>query len=346
MSEKKLTTAVLGLKDGGEALLEAIVGLDVFELVAVADKNSELVEKTAKQYGCKAFDDYRQFVVSNELDALIVAAGLYSCQQYVKSAIRKKFNVLKLPPVGRDFGEASELAKLARENEVIFTVASASRFSQRHKILQEFIEQQEERPLLITASCGYSSANRPGWYNDPKLAGGGVLLKNCYGVIDELVTAFGVPEQVYSTNTNTAADRRQRHALAEDIAVVIMRFSDNFCVNLVAKRSSGENERSETLEFHYRDKVVTVSDRSFNVSDIEGKNLTKKRFGEESGSAMRQMLESFALSCLEPEENKPVSTAAEHLSNIAVIEAAYLSARTQMPEEPGRILTMAEISPV
>ncbi len=235
-----------------------------------------------------------------------------------------------------------ELAKLAEENEVVFSVASAQRFSKKYSILREFIEEQEEKPLLITAVCSYSQESRPAWYNDPQLAGGGVLLKNCYGFVDEVVIVFGVPEQVYSTNTNMAADRQQRHALTEDIAVVVMRFSDNFCVNLVAKRASGESGRSETLELYYRDKVVTVSGSSLAVSDVEGKKLKGKRFDEDGDSDMRQMFESFALSCLEPEENKPVSTLREHLNNMAVIEAAYLSARTQMPEEPGRILAMSE----
>ncbi|MGD9109467.1 MAG: Gfo/Idh/MocA family oxidoreductase [Phycisphaerales bacterium] len=342
MSEKELRTAVLGLKEEGEGLLETIAGSEHYKLIAVADKDSELVERVAQRYGCSAFDDYRQFVIGNELDVLVVAAGLYSCEQYVKSAIRKKFNILKVPPAGRDFGEAVELAKLAEENEVIFTVASAQRFSKKYSVLREFVEQQEERPLLITAVCSYSRQTRPAWYGDPKLAGGGVLLRDCYGFIDELVLAFGVPEQVYSTNTNMAADRQQRHALTEDIAVVVMRFSDNFCVNLVAKRSSGENEKSETLELYYRNKVVTVSDSSLTAVDVEGKKLKSKRFGQDDDSDMCQMLESFALGCLVPEENKPVSTMREHLNNMAVIEAAYLSARTRMPEEPGRILAMTD----
>lgn len=340
MSEKELRTAVLGLKEGGEGLLEAMAGLEHYKLVAVADKDSELVERVAQRYGCSAFDDYRQFVIGNELDVLVVAAGLYSCEQYVKSAIRKKFNILKIPPAGRDFGETVELAKLAEENGIIFTVASEKRFNRKYSVLREFINEQEEKPLLITAVCSYSRQTRPAWYSDPQFSGGGVLLRDCYGFVDELVLAFGVPEQVYSTNTNMAADRQQRHALTEDIAVAVMRFSGNFCVNLVAKRSSGENEKSETLELYYRNKIVTVSDSSLTAIDIEGKKLKGKRFGQDDDSDMRQMLESFALSCLVPEENRPVSTVREHLNNMAVIEAAYLSARTQMPEGPGRILAM------
>lgn len=342
MGGKELRTGVLGLREGREALLETMAELEYFKLTAVADKDSELADKVAKRYGCNAFDDYRQFVISNELDALIVAAGLYGCEQYVKSAIRKKFNVLKVPPAGRDFGEAVELAKLAEENKIVFSVASADRFSKKYSVLRDFMEGQQEKPLLMTASCSYSHRSWPAWYNDPKLAGGGVLLRDCYGFIDELVLAFGVPEQVYSVNTNMAADRQQRLALTEDIAVVVMRFSDNFCVNLVARRSSGEDERSETLELYYRDKVVTVSDSSLTGIDVEGKKLKSKRFGQDSGSENGRMLEGFAMSCLEPEENKPVSTVREHLNNMAVIEAAYLSGRTQMPEEPSKILAMTD----
>jgi hypothetical protein len=46
---------------------------------------------------------------------------------------------------------------------------------------------------------------------------------------------------------------------------------------------------------------------------------------------------------LSPDKNKLASSGRENLKNMAVIESAYLSARTGFPEEPGRILQMASL---
>jgi hypothetical protein len=56
---------------------------------------------------------------------------------------------------------------------------------------------------------------------------------------------------------------------------------------------------------------------------------------------MRGLLKDFAQSILSPDENKLCSSGRENLKDMAVIESAYLSARTGFPEEPGRILQMA-----
>ena len=56
---------------------------------------------------------------------------------------------------------------------------------------------------------------------------------------------------------------------------------------------------------------------------------------------MIELLEDFAMSVRSPETNKLCSSARENLQDMAVIESAYLSARTGFPEEPGRILQMS-----
>ena len=56
---------------------------------------------------------------------------------------------------------------------------------------------------------------------------------------------------------------------------------------------------------------------------------------------MTELLKNFAQSILLPDENKLCSGGRENLKDMAVIESAYLSARTGFPEEPDSILQMA-----
>jgi predicted dehydrogenase len=341
MSEGKLKTAVLGLDDKGRLLLEAASKIDYFVIAAVADKDATLAESTGYKYKCEHYDDYRQLIMQNQFDCLLVAAGIHSCDEHIKMAMKKKTNVLKLAPPARNFQEAAEFVRLAEDENIKFAVANPRRFAQSSLALRQFLQQGRlEQISLITAFYTVSNENINIWQTDPKLAGGGVLLHNCYQIIDQIVWNLTTPQQVYSLNTNTAGDRQQRSYLTEDTAVVTMKFADTSFGNLIASKVFGPEQ--EILKVYGKDKILTVSNARFIISDGLGRVSEESEYDDNELIWHTALLENFALSTLLPDKNKLCSTARENLNDMAVIEAAYLSARTGMPEEPARILKMAQ----
>lgn len=345
MSEGKLKIAVLGLDGRGQLLLEAASQLDLFQIQAVADKDAKLTEKLALKYNCTAYDDYRQLIIKNQLDCLLVAAAIHDCDEYIKIAMKKKTNILKLAPPARNFQEAAEFVRLAEGGNIKFAIANPMRFARSFFALREFLQQGRiEQIFLIIASCNVGSEHINKWQTDPKLAGGGVLLHNCYQIIDQIVSNFPTPQQVYSLNTSTAGDRQQRSYLTEDTAVVTMKFNDTLFGNLIASKVFGPQQ--ETLKVYGRDKILTVSNARFVVSDGLGQVSEESEYGDDELIQHTALLKNFALSILLPDKNKLYSSARKNLNDMAVIEAAYLSARTAMPEEPDRILKMAQTKPI
>ncbi len=356
MSQSKLKTAVLGLDDGGQRLLKAATQTDYFQIQAVADRDTTLAEKTADEYKCVFYDDYRQLVIQNQLDCLLIAAGMYSCEKQIRTAMKKKFNVLKLAPAARNFEEAAEFVQLAKDENIKFAVANPLRFAQSFLALGDFLQQGRiEQVFLITAFCNFGqphqqdqkqhkelSTSQRIWQTDPKLAGGGVLLRSCYGIIDQIILKFGVPEQIYSLNMNQAQDKQQRLYLAEDTAVITMKFNDVLIGNIIAFQRDGIGPREELLRIYGKDKVLTVNDRKLAVSDGLKQTTEELVYDDEELCRMTGQLTNFALSILSPTEHKLNSSAEENLRVMAVIDSAYLSARTGMPEEPGRILKMSQ----
>src|SRR4030067_2014442 len=98
MSAGRLKTAVLGISERGVSLLEAAQGVEELEIVAVADRETNLAEKVAAESNCAFYNDYRQLIIQNQLDCLLVAAPIHTCDEYVRVGIKKWFNVLKLAP--------------------------------------------------------------------------------------------------------------------------------------------------------------------------------------------------------------------------------------------------------
>ena len=340
MDESKLKTAVLGLNDDGGVLLEAASQTDYFQIQAVADKDTKLAEKMGEQYGCSAYDDYRQLLTANRFDCLLVAAGMYSCDEYVRTAMKKKLHILKVAPAGRNFEEAAQFVRLAEDEGIKFAVANPGRFAPGFAAMRNFLEQDRIRqPFLISAVCNLGGQCQPAWHTDQKLAGGGVLLRNCYQIIDQIIYNFSIPQQVYSLTTSMAEDRQQRLYRTEDTVVVTMKFTDTLVANLIAGRTFGPTQ--QFLKLYGKNKILTVSSDQFIISDGAGNVTEQMQYDHEVLCRWSKLLENFALSILQPDKNRLSSSSRENLKNMAVIESAYLSARTGMAEEPARIPEMA-----
>ncbi len=368
MQDGKLKTAILGLDDAGKFLLEATKKNSHFNIAAVADKDGKVAGEVATDCKCAAYDDYRQLITQNHFDCLLVAEGIHSCGEYIRTAMKKKFNILKLAPPARNFEEAAQFVHTAEDENIKFAVAKLGRFTQSFLTLRQFLQEDNPgnqasvqhaaskqipaafntlknkwEPFLVTAFC--TTGNKPcqSWQSDPKLAGGGVLLHYCYEIIDQITWNFGIPQQVYCLNTNTVGDRQQRLYLTEDTAVVIMKFSDTFFVTLLTSNTLGSEQKF--LKLYGKDKILTVGNTRFVISDsLEQKNETLK-YTDNDLVCMTKLLENFVLSILSPENNRLCTSGKEDLKNMAVIESAYLSARTGFPEEPGRILEMQRLKP-
>ena len=344
MSQGKLKTAILGLTDKGQQLLTAAAQSEQFDIAAVADADAELAEKIAHRYGCEAFDDYRQLVIQNQLDVLIVAAPPHLCDEHMRAAMKKKFNILKLIPPALDFEQTAELIRLAKSEKVRFAAAHSHRFRPGFRKLADYLESQNAKDFhLITGVCNLQiNLDHPSqrWLSDPQLAGGGVLLRSCYELIDLIVRNFGIAQQVYCVSTNQAPDKQQRLSITEDTVVLTMKFSDTLVANLVASRVFGPP--GQMLKIHTKDGFLTASGANFILYDNLGNIVDRFEPESTESDSTAKMLETFADSLLSPDKNRPFDKENSDLITMAVIESAYLSARTAMPEEPLKVLEMVK----
>jgi UDP-N-acetyl-2-amino-2-deoxyglucuronate dehydrogenase len=344
MGAEKLKTAVLGLSNNGSALLEAVEATGLYDIIAVADRDTEIAERTALRYECPAFDDYRQLIMRNKPEVLFVTAPLHISEEFIRIAIKEGIHIIRLVPAGLDFESTADFIRMARKNDVRYFVANFWRPEPGFARLREHLKATAIEDFhLIQAVCNF-----PGeiddihsrWLSDPKMAGGGVLLRNCYEMIDLIVFNFGVPAQVYSINTNHAPDRQQRLSITEDTAIVTMKFSDTLLGNLMASRTFGPPV--EVLRLHTAENVLAVKADSFTIQDNDGNIIEDTKFQADKSDCMKKTLTKFAQSLLSPDEYPLANAEEADMNNMAVIESAYLSAKTAAPEEPQRILNMVK----
>jgi len=323
-------------------MLDAAAASGRFQIKAVADLDQQKAEKAAAEHGCEAYTDYRQLVVQNQLDCLLVAAETHTCDEQIRTAIRRKFNILKAAPPARTFAEAMEYVELAQAEKVQFAIANPGRFRTGYLMARDLIAQGRLGHIcLIAACCTFGNTDRPAWQIDPQVAGGGVLLHDCYQILDQVLWSFPLPEQVYALKTNYAPDKQQRLCLTEDTAIVSMRFSDAFMGSLVATRSNEIGAGRAGVEIHGKEARLTIADNEVTLVARDSRDNRTWQYQEDEQVLMERLLSSFALGLLTPNEHEFPGSGADGLRNMAVLESAYLSAKTGFPEEPARILRMA-----
>ncbi len=343
MSEKRFKAGILGLNDKGQALLQAAEKSGLYQIVAVAGRDPEILAQTARKYNCPAFEDYRQLVVRNQLDILFVAGSMHFCDEQVRAAMKKGCDVLRVVPPGLDFEQAVQLVLTAHKEKVRYIVANVWRFAPSFEALGRYLTRQNKDSFhLITAVCNQPQGlddPRDRWLTDPKLAGGGVVMYNCYELIDQILLHFDIPQQVYSLNTNRAPDRQQRLSITEDTAVLTMRFSDKLIGNLVCSRTFGPVQTE--LRIHSNDGFVSVTRDSFTVHDNQGNITEQNNYSFEEDALLVRLLENVAMNACDADRHKLFVGRGDDLKTMAVIQAAYLSARTAAPEEPTKLLDLA-----
>ncbi len=342
--EHTLKIAAIGLGEATEAWLEIAWDSPHYTIVAVGDERAELTETFARKYECQGFTDYRQLILQTGAEFVLFGGAIHLCAEFIRLAIQEKRHVLKTWPPALDFEQLAEFHRMAQKHEVLFLVTQHGRFGLPFEHIRDYIAKPEPEQSwhLISAVChtpmGDIEPNRR-WLNDPSTAGGGVVLQNCYDLIDELVLCFGLPQRVYALTVNQAPDRSQRLSLTEDTAIITMQFSDNLIAQLCASRTLGPSRRH--LRVHGQLQHLTATEDEVVIYDNSGELLEKKHYPDDDVPARRRMLDNLALSLLDTENHVFYPEYGCDLRTFAVIEAAYLSNRTGMPEEPGRILSLA-----
>ena len=328
-----LRTGIIGVGGYGAKVLAEIGRNDSFIVKAIADRNMELAKGYALQYDATPYDDYRSLIVEEKLDVLFLALPTFLCGECIQLAAKAGIHVFKETPLARTLPEAMQWVEQLEKAQAQFHIGAEKRFAPGYLHAHQFLQKQRIGSVyLVRGECFMSypdTRGEFGWRGDPVLSGGGVLLEEAYHLIDQIVWSLGTPERLYSLNTNHCSKRTLPPYRTEDTMVLTMKFPDGAMGNLLCSWMTGPS--SERLLFHGTEGSMEASPDTLRIYDPKGNVLREENYQVDEAWLISQQIRLFADSLLNPEV-KPVNIAREHLVNVAIIEAAYLSGRTQLPE--------------
>jgi len=327
---KRLKVALLGLQGVGTELLRAAQADDQFELVAIAEADSETLRREAEGLSVPLFADHRSAIVESVqlgLDAVLITLPPYQAVEFDVLAAERGIGVFQTVPWARNVLEARRVVEVFARCGVPLVLA---RPWQSEPATAGLRDPASLVGRVFAAEVSVRASPGPlGWRGDSVRAGAGVLLNDAYEQLDLLVCLFGLPQTVFGQARQAISPGAPRKYDTEDAMALTLVFSGDRVGSLMAWRGAGAPEWSITLVG--QDGVIHLCRERMAVHRPD--LLVPQVHSIRTSYRMAPALAAFG-AAHQAGLRKRESMAAEHLSTIAVLEAAYLSAKTGAPESP------------
>jgi predicted dehydrogenase len=167
------------------------------EVVALAGKNIEKVEATARQFGVPlAFDDYEEMISECSLDAISICTPNKFHKEPAVLALQSGIHVLCEKPPALTVEEVLEMEAASKTTESILTFNFHYRQSPELQAIKSFIEKDELGGIYSARVHALRRRGIPGWgtFTDKKIQGGGPLIDIGIHMLDSALYLMGFPE--------------------------------------------------------------------------------------------------------------------------------------------------------
>ncbi|MEU9833440.1 Gfo/Idh/MocA family oxidoreductase [Streptosporangium sp. NPDC048047] len=161
---------------------------------AVCDVDPEAARRVAAPHGAPVYAGHRELISSGEVDAVVVATPHALHTEIVCDAAAAGLHVLVEKPMATSLADCDLMIAACAAAGVRLAVGHVQRFLPDKAAAMAALEAGEiGEPLMVSDRRGsdYRPGSRPGWFLDPELSGGGVLINIGAHSVDRLVWLSG-----------------------------------------------------------------------------------------------------------------------------------------------------------
>ncbi len=320
----RLRVGLVTDSERARSLAEAIRGQPEFELVG----HSGLRQADALP-DVPWFDDTRVFLVQARVDAVVLALGTRLSVELAEAAAERGLHVWRTPPLARSFATATELALRRRARPLVCRVASWWEHVGEH-VRWGLHLQEGFKPIFSELRISAPGPAVHSWRASQVDAVGGVLADSSYPMLEALVAARGLPERVSAAIGKGRRRPGEAPRETEDFAAAMLRYVGG---GLVVLRATWDIPPFQTLTLHHgAEATLAITDTSAALRDREDRTLQERTWPVAFwAEEMRQFAEAIRAGVPDPAGDAALE---RHIAVTAILEAAYLSARTGQPETP------------
>lgn len=321
----RLRAALIASGEESRALIAELRGSGEFELVAYSarTRRDDLPD-------LEWVDDRRVLLARGGYDVLFLDASTRTGEELGWIALERGLHVWRRPPLARSFAAGVDLARRALEAPTAFHVLSEWDACEQG-VRAAFESARLGAPLYSELLVRGRGPAHGSWQASQEDAGGGALARSAYAACESLIALRGLPERVYAATgrLRRGADEPRE---TEDVAVVVLSFAAGGLALLRAGWDIGGEE--EVTVHHGPTGTLTMKAPALVSTNVRGRRRARVALQPRS---LAEQLAAFAAEIRTPLDPPQRRTRLNrHLAVSAVLDAAYLSARTGQPEQPRR----------
>lgn len=311
--------------------LPALKGRRDVEVVAVCDDDVEKARMVAQHFGIgRAVADYETLLRNEELDAVIIATPNHLHAPMAQAALGYGKHVLCEKPPARNAAEASQIADAAKRSGKVLMYAMNNRFRGDVQVLRGYLERQELGKIFY-AKTGWlrrrSEVRGPGWYENKRSSGGGVLMDLGVQMLDLSLWLLGNPQVVSVTASKYVTDPRKD---VEDTVAAFLLLEGGASLQLEVSWALLLEKNFPYLNLFGTDGAALLN--PFRIhKELNGNLLNVTPALESARNIYKQSYEQeldYFLRCITQGE-RPMASAEEGRELMRIIDAIYQSAEAR-----------------
>lgn len=337
MQKKSLGFGIIGTGSIAGVHVQCVRELDNCRLVGLASSSRERAKSAAEKFGLRVYEDYRELLKNNEIQAVIIGTHSGNHLEPTLAAAAAGKHVLVEKPLEVNLERADQMIKACRDAGVRLGCIFQNRFSPDYRKLKEAVSDGRLGKLFL--GNAYIK-----WYRDPDyyassswkgtLAGdgGAALINQGIHTIDLLLDVMGDAQSIFGKV------RTLRHEIeGEDLGIGLITFKNGGLGTIEGSTAirPGYPERLEI--FGERGSVILEGGKiiSWDIADQEKTDMDGVEEPDNSTGASdptaighalhKAQIRDFAEAILEDRE--PVVTGLSGRKALALIMRLYQSAK-------------------
>jgi len=164
-----------------------------YTIVAVSDELEERRRMAERDYGCKAYSDYREMMKRDDLDLIVNATPSHLHVPVSLELLEAGFNVLCEKPLARKAEEVDRLIAASKKSGKLLAVFQQARFNPVFQEIRKVIDSGVLGRIVQISIAANNFQRRWDWQTLKKFNGGNLLNTGAH-FLDQALQLFGTEE--------------------------------------------------------------------------------------------------------------------------------------------------------
>lgn len=223
---RPLNVAVVGCGTISPMHLNALRENEITRIYAVCDTREERAQKAAEEYGCKAYTDFDELLLDENIDSVHICTPHYLHAPMAKKVLASGRHLLLEKPLATSMKDAKEVVKASENAKGLSGVCFQNRYNDTSVKLRELLSSGNFGGIKGAKASVTWHRDAPyylesGWRGRWATEGGGVMINQAIHTLDLMLWLVGGEKSI----AGSTATRLLKDAIeVEDFAEAVIRF--------------------------------------------------------------------------------------------------------------------------